>query len=560
MEMENNVSPATALLLKKRAEALAGGGAKRIDGQHKKGKLTARERIAILLDPGTFQEIDMFVTTRATDFGLDEKKFPGDGVVTGFGTIDGRLVYVYAQDFTILGGSLGEMCGRKISKIMDMAVEAGAPVIALNDSGGARIQEGVLSLSGYGDIFLRNVNISGVVPQIAAILGPCAGGAVYSPAIMDFIFMVRNTSHMFITGPEVIKAVTNEDVTFDDLGSARVHTEISGVSHFSLDNDEECLASIRKLISYIPSNNMENPPVVPTADDPHRMDPDLESLVPDNPNKPYDVHEIINRIVDDADFFEVQSDRSRNLVVGFARINGRTVGIIANNPKELAGVLDIDSSVKGARFVRFCDAFNIPLIVLQDVPGFLPGVDQETGGIIRHGAKLLYAFAEATVPRITVILRKSYGGAYLVMNSKHLGADLVLAWPTAEVAVMGPQGAINIIFRNELIAARKEAVIAAMGWDAAQVETDRAGNFTCGGASPSEQANAAGLASEEEKRQELIAQYKEKFANPYLPAQYGFIDEVIIPAETRSKLVVALEALAGKRKNKPARKHGNIPL
>ncbi|PKK90163.1 MAG: methylmalonyl-CoA carboxyltransferase [Candidatus Wallbacteria bacterium HGW-Wallbacteria-1] len=560
METENNVSPATALLLKKRAEALAGGGARRIDGQHKKGKLTARERIAILLDPGTFQEIDMFVTTRATDFGLDEKRYPGDGVVCGFGTIDGRLAYVYAQDFTILGGSLGEMCGRKISKIMDMAVSAGAPVIALNDSGGARIQEGVLSLSGYGDIFLRNVEMSGVVPQIAAILGPCAGGAVYSPAIMDFIFMVRNTSHMFITGPEVIKAVTNEDVTFDDLGSARVHTEISGVSHFSVANDEECLAAIRKLISFIPSNNMENPPVVETRDDPGRTDNELESFVPENPNKPYDVHDIIGRVVDDGDFFEVQGDRSRNLVVGFGRFNGRSVGVVANNPKELAGVLDIDSAVKGARFVRFCDAFNIPLVVFQDVPGFLPGVDQETGGIIRHGAKLLYAFAEATVPKITVILRKSYGGAYLVMNSKHLGADLVLAWPTAEVAVMGPQGAINIIFRGELAEARKSAIISSMGWDPAKVEADRAGNLTCNGAAPGEEAMTKGVEAEEEKRQELIASYKEKFANPYLPAQYGFIDEVIIPAETRQKLIIALEALSGKRKNKPARKHGNIPL
>lgn len=556
MERESTLE----VLRKKRAAALEGGGEKRIQDQHRKGKLTARERISILLDPGSFQEIDMFVTTRCNDFGLGEKKFPGDGVVVGFGAIDGRLVYVYAQDFTVMGGSLGEMCGRKISKVMDMATRAGAPIIALNDSGGARIQEGVLSLSGYGEIFLRNVEMSGVVPQIAAILGPCAGGAVYSPAIMDFIFMVKNTSHMFITGPEVIKAVTNETVTFDDLGSARVHTELSGVAHFSVENDEDCLMKIRKLISYIPSNNLENPPVIPTKDDPLREDSGLDSLVPENPNKPYDVREIIARIFDDDDFFEIQAERSRNIVIGFTRLNGRSVGIVANNPKELAGVLDIDSSVKAARFVRFCDAFNIPLVVLQDVPGFLPGLTQEIGGIIRHGAKLMYAFAEATVPRITVILRKSYGGAYLVMNSKHLGADLVYAWPTAEIAVMGPQGAINIIFRNDLMEAQKHGICEALGWDPARVEVSKAGEVTMEGKKPGDIALKAGNEAMDRRREELIEDYKRKFANPYLPAEYGFIDEVIAPSQTRAKLSAALDSLAGKRTVKPSRKHGNIPL
>lgn len=547
-------------LNKRRAAALVGGGQKRIDAQHKKGKLTARERIAILLDPGTFQELDMFARSRNTDFGLSAKVLPGDGVVTGFGAIDGRLVYVYAQDFTVMGGSLGEMCGRKITKIMDMAIAAGAPIIALNDSGGARIQEGVLSLSGYGDIFLKNVESSGVVPQIAAILGPCAGGAVYSPAIMDFIFMVKNTSHMFITGPEVVKTVTNENVTFDDLGSAAIHTEMSGVAHFSSENDEDCLSNIRRLISYIPSNNLEDPPRIDADDDPSRMDLELDSIVPISPNKPYDVREIIQGVFDNREFFEVQAERSKNIIVGLARLNGRSIGIVANNPCELAGVLDINSSVKAARFVRFCDAFNIPLVVFQDVPGFLPGLGQETGGIIRHGAKLLYAFAEATVPKFTVILRKSYGGAYLVMNSHHLGADLVFAWPTAEVAVMGPQGAINVIFRRDLLEVKCKVICEKMGWNISEVEIDRSGMPSKGDKKPDETAINAGEEALEAKRQELIADYKEKFANPFLPAEHGFIDEIILPHETRPRLINALEALSGKRKNKPSRKHGNIPL
>jgi acetyl-CoA carboxylase carboxyltransferase component len=547
-------------LNKRRAAALLGGGLKRIDAQHKKGKLTARERIAILLDPGTFQELDMFAKSRNTDFGLADKVLPGDGVITGFGAIDGRLVYVYAQDFTVMGGSLGEMCGRKITKIMDMATAAGAPVIALNDSGGARIQEGVLSLSGYGDIFLKNVETSGVIPQIAAILGPCAGGAVYSPAIMDFIFMVKNTSHMFITGPEVVKTVTNENVTFDDLGSAAIHTELSGVAHFSAENDEDCLANIRRLISYIPSNNLEDPPRLTPDDNPLRMDPELDELVPVSPNKPYEVRDIIHRIFDNSEFFEVQKDRAKNIIVGFARLNGRSVGIVANNPKELAGVLDIDSSVKAARFVRFCDAFNIPLVVFQDVPGFLPGLGQETGGIIRHGAKLLYAFAEASVPKFTVILRKSYGGAYLVMNSHHLGADLVFAWPSAEVAVMGPQGAINVIFRKDLLDARAAEICRVMEWNITDTQPDRSGTPLLNGLEPDKKAIEAGDKALEDKRQELIQDYKDKFANPFLPAEHGFIDEVILPHETRPRLINALEALSGKRKIKPSRKHGNIPL
>lgn len=503
-----------------RAEALAGGGPERVAQQHAKGKLTARERLDLLLDKGSFREIDPFVTTRVTDFGLAERRYLGDGVVTGWGTIDGRLVYVYAQDFTVLGGSLGEGHARKIVKILDMALKNGAPVIGLNDSGGARIQEGVLSLGGFADIFLRNVMLSGVVPQISAILGPCAGGAVYSPALTDFIFMVRGTSYMFITGPDVVKAVTHEEVTFEQLGGADVHTTISGVAHFAADTEADLFFMIRKLLSYLPSNNMEDPPYVPNDDDPLRMEERLNTIVPDNPARPYDIKEVIRLIVDNGDFFEVQPDYAPNIVIGFARLRGHSVGIVANQPAVLAGVLDIKASEKAARFVRFCDAFNVPIITFEDVPGFMPGVAQEHGGIIKAGAKLLYAYAEATVPKITVITRKAYGGAYCVMNSRHLRADLVLAWPTAELAVMGPEGAVNIIFRREIAE------------------------------SPDPEA----------RRAALVAEYRAKFANPYMAASYGFVDDVIEPKETRPRLINALEMLANKRDQNPPKKHGNIPL
>jgi len=497
-----------------------GGGKERIEAQHKRGKLTARERIDLLLDDGTFVELDPFVTHRCTDFGMDKKIILGDGVVTGYGTIDGRPVFVFSHDFTVFGGSLGEMFAKKVCKVMDLAMKAGAPIIGLNDCGGARIQEGVASLAGYGDIFFKNVVSSGVIPQVSAIMGPCAGGAVYSPALTDFVVMVQETSHMFITGPDVIKAVIGQEVTFEDLGGALVHGQTSGVAHFTAANEEDGVEIIKKLLSYLPSNNMEDPPVVETGDDPNRIDEDLKAIIPDDPDKPYDIKEIILSVVDNSDFFEVQPLWAPNIVIGFARLNGRTVGIIANQPKFFAGALDINSSVKAARFIRFCDAFNIPVITFVDVPGFMPGVDQEHGGIIRHGSKLLYAYCEATVPKITVIVRKAYGGAYDVLGSKHSGGDLNYAWPTAEIAVMGPQGAINIIFRREIAKAKDP----------------------------------------EKKRAELTAEYRSKFANPYVTAQKAYIDDIIEPAETRPKLITALEMLVTKRERRPPKKHANIPL
>lgn len=507
-------------LLEERERALKGGGEKRIEEQHRKGKLTARERIDILLDEGSFEEIGMFVQHRSTDFGLEKQKYLGDGVVTGRGTIDGRQVLVFSQDFTIFGGSLSEAHAEKICRIMDMALKIGVPVIGLNDSGGARIQEGVMSLGGYADIFLRNTLASGVVPQISAVLGPCAGGAVYSPAITDFVFMVKNTSYMFVTGPNVVKTVTHEDVTFEELGGAMTHATKSGVAHFACENEVDCLQSIRKLLGYIPLNNIDDPPRKATSDDPQRMDASLDTLVPENPNKPYDMKEVIDKIVDDGIFFEVQELYAQNLIVGFARLGGMSVGVVANQPSVLAGVLDIDASLKGARFVRFCDAFNIPLVVFEDVPGFLPGTDQEWRGIIKNGAKLLYAFCEATVPRLTVITRKAYGGAYDVMNSKHIRGDVNLAWPSAEIAVMGPKGAVEIIFRKEIDQA---------------VDKDKA-------------------------TEQKVNEYREKFANPYIAADRGFIDEVIIPSETRPKLIKALRFLDNKVDSNPKKKHGNIPL
>ena len=503
-----------------REKAKLGGGKERIEAQHAKGKLTARERIELLLDPDSFVEIDPFVVHRCTEFGMAEKKILGDGVVTGYGTIDGRPVFVFSQDFTVFGGSLGEMFAKKVCKIMDLAMKVGAPVIGLNDSGGARIQEGVASLAGYGDIFFRNVLASGVIPQISAIMGPCAGGAVYSPALTDFIIMVEKTSHMFITGPNVIKAVLGQEVTFEELGGALVHNQKSGVAHFMVKSEEECMQLIRTLLSYLPSNNMEDPPVVDTGDDPNRMDAELAEIIPDDPDKPYDVKEVIHHVVDNGEFLEVQPLWAPNIVIGFARLNGRTVGIVANQPLYYAGALDINSSIKAGRFVRFCDAFNIPIVTFVDVPGFLPGIDQEHGGIIRNGAKLLYAYCEATVPKITVILRKAYGGAYDVMGSKHSGADINLAWPTAEIAVMGAEGAINIIFRKELAKAKDP----------------------------------------EKRRMELVAEYRRKFANPYVAAEKGYIDDVIEPTETRPRLISALEMLVTKRESRPAKKHANIPL
>ncbi len=501
-------------------QALVGGGAGRIEAQHRKGKLTARERLDLLLDPGTFQELDMFALHRTTDFGLAEQKFLGDGVVTGYGKIDGRLVYVFSQDFTVFGGSLSEAHAEKICKVMDLAMKNGAPIIGLNDSGGARIQEGVVSLGAYADIFLRNTLASGVVPQLSAIMGPCAGGAVYSPAITDFIFMVEGTSHMFVTGPNVLKTVTHEDVTFEELGGSTVHNATSGVAHFAMPSEAECLLSMRTLLSYLPSNNMDDPPVLETDDPVTRADETLDDIIPDNPNRPYDMKDVIRRIVDRGSFFEVQEQWAQNIIVGFARLNGRTVGIVAQQPAVLAGVLDINSSDKAARFVRFCDCFNIPIVTLEDVPGFLPGVGQEHGGIIRHGAKLLYAYCEATVPKVTVITRKAYGGAYDVMSSKHVRGDINYAWPTAEIAVMGVDGAVNIIFKDEI---------------------ERAENS-------------------EARRQELVAYYQEKFANPYIAAARGYVDEVIEPRHTREKLIVALDMLKNKRDNNPPKKHGNIPL
>ena len=503
-----------------RDQARQAGGADRVEKQHKQGKLTARERIDLLLDSGSFRELDMFVQHRATDFGMADKKYLSDSVVTGWGTIEGRLVYVFSQDFTVFGGSLSQVHAQKICKVMDLAMKNGAPVIGLNDSGGARIQEGVVSLGGYADIFLRNTLASGVVPQISAVMGPCAGGAVYSPALTDFIFMVKNTSYMFITGPDVVKAVTHEDVTFEELGGAIVHNSKSGVAHFASDSEADCLYMIRQLLGYLPQNNMEDSPFVATQDDALRMEEALNSIVPDNPNKPYDMKEVIGLIVDDGTFLEVQEHFAMNIVVGFARLGGHSIGIVAQQPQVLAGVLDIDSSEKAARFIRFCDSFNIPLITFEDVPGFLPGLSQEHGGIIRSGAKLLYAYCEATVPKITVITRKAYGGAYDVMNSKHIRGDLNLAWPTAEIAVMGPDGAVNIIFRKEI--AEAEDPVA--------------------------------------KKAELVAMYREKFANPYVAAEWGYIDDVIEPKETRPRLINALEMLQNKRDSNPPKKHGNIPL
>ncbi len=503
-----------------REQARLGGGPDRIARQHAKGKLTARERLELLLDKGSFRELDMFVTHRFSDFGLDKQRYLGDGVVTGYGTINGRLVFVYAQDFTVLGGSLGEAHAQKICKIMDLAMKNGAPVIGISDSGGARIQEGVVSLAGYADIFLRNTLASGVIPQISLIMGPAAGGAVYSPALTDFVIMVKNTSYMFITGPEVVKAVTHEEVTFEELGGAWVHATKSGVAHFAAENEEDAIFLAQQLLSYLPQNNMEDPPMRPTSDDPLREDPELDHIVPDNPNKPYDMKEVIRRVVDDGIFFEVHEHFAQNIIVGFAHLGGMVVGIVANQPAVLAGVLDIDASVKAARFVRFCDAFNIPLVTFVDVPGFMPGTHQEHGGIIRHGAKLIYAYAEATVPKVTVITRKAYGGAYDVMSSKHLRGDINFAWPTAEIAVMGPEGAVNIIFRRQIA-------------EAADPDAERA---------------------------RLVAEYRAKFANPYVAASRGFVDDVIEPRTTRPRLINALEMLRNKRDTNPPKKHGNIPL
>src|SRR5437867_9264552 len=498
----------------------AGGGEERVKRQHEQGKLLARERLDILLDHGSFVEMDRLRTHDCTEFGMEEKKIPGDAVVTGYGAIDGRLVYVYAQDFTVFGGSLSGVVAEKICKIMDLSLKNGAPIIGINDSGGARIQEGVGSLAGYADIFLKNVLASGVVPQISAIMGPCAGGAVYSPAITDFVFMVRNTSYMFVTGPDVIRAVTHEAVSAEELGGATTHSTTSGVAHFGADSEEECLALIRELTTFLPQNNLEDPPLRPTQDPVDRRDESLQTIVPDQPNKPYDMHAIIRTVLDDRYFFEVQAAFAPNIIVGFGRLGGRPVGIVANQPAHLAGCLDINASLKAARFVRFCDCFNIPLVTFEDVPGFLPGTAQEFGGIIKHGAKLLYAFCEATVPKLTVITRKAYGGAYCVMSSKHVRGDANFAYPTAEIAVMGPDGAVNILYRRE-----------------------------------TEQATDAAAFKEEKTRE-----YREKFANPYVAAERGYIDEVIEPKDTRARLCAALEILRTKRDSNPPRKHGNIPL
>jgi acetyl-CoA carboxylase carboxyltransferase component len=507
-------------LAARRARVEDGGGADRIARQHAAGKLTARERLAELLDPGTFVELDRFVTHRATAFGMDRVEAPADGVVTGYGAIHGRLAYVFSQDFTVLGGSLGEGHAAKICKIMDLALRNGAPVVGLNDSGGARIQEGVVSLGGYAEIFLRNTLASGVVPQISAIMGPCAGGAVYSPAITDFTVMVQGTSYMFVTGPQVVKAVTHEDVTFEELGGATVHAGVSGLAHFIAENDPDALRVIRRLLAYLPLNNQDDPPRTPCTDPPDRMDAGLDAVVPDDPHRPYDMHEVIRRVVDGGEFLEVHRHFAQNLIIGLARLDGRPVGLVAQQPAVLAGTLDINSSVKGARFVRFCDAFNIPLVTFVDVPGFMPGTAQEHGGIIKHGAKLLFAYCEATVPKLAVITRKAYGGAYDVMSSKHIRGDLNLAWPTAEIAVMGPEGAIDIIFRREL----------------------------------------AGAGDREEARVRLAAEYRQRFANPYVAAARGYVDDIIEPHETRPRLISALRMLAGKRDRNPPKKHGNIPL
>jgi propionyl-CoA carboxylase beta chain len=500
--------------------ALVGGGETRIKKQHEAGKLTARERVDLLLDAGSFVETGRFVLHRATDFGMDSQKIPGDGVVTGYGTVDGRKVFVFAQDFTVFGGSLSGAYAKKICDVMETAMKVGAPIIGLNDSGGARIQEGVESLAGYADIFLRNTLASGLIPQISAVMGPCAGGAVYSPAITDFVLMVENTSYMFITGPEVIRAVTHEEVTKEDLGGAHTHASKSGVCHLTSPDDKTCIAQIRALLSFLPGNNQEDPPVRVSADPPLREVPALDTMIPVESNRPYDVKDVIRAVVDEADLFEIAAEYASNIVVGFARIGGRVVGVVANQPQVLAGVLDIDASMKAARFVRFCDCFNIPLVTLVDVPGFLPGTDQEYGGIIKHGAKLLFAFAEATVPKVTVILRKAYGGAYDVMASKHIRADMNYAFPTAEIAVMGPEGAVNIVHKNEIARAPNPA----------------------------------------KARADFVLEYKEKFANPYKAAELGFVDEVIYPRMLRARLSRALEMLKEKRDENPHKKHSNIPL
>lgn len=508
------------ILAKKNAEALLGGGEKRIAQQHKKGKLHARERIQLLMDEGSFEEIGKFVMHRCKDFGLDKEYYLGDGVVTGYGTINGRLVYVFAQDFTVFGGALSETHAEKICKIMDLAMKNGAPLIGLNDSGGARIQEGVMSLAGYADIFYRNTLASGVIPQISAVMGPCAGGAVYSPAITDFILMVENTSYMFVTGPNVVKTVTHEEVTSEELGGASTHSTKSGVTHFSCANEIDCINHIKQLLSYIPQNCEDEPPMLSYESESDEKRPSLNDLIPANPNQPYDIREVIEGIIDENSFFEVHKNFADNIVVGFARLAGRSIGIVANQPAVLAGVLDINASIKAARFVRFCDCFNVPLLVLEDVPGFLPGTDQEWHGIITHGAKLLYAFCEATVPRVTVITRKAYGGAYDVMNSKHIGADMNYAWPTAEIAVMGAKGAAEIIFKKEIAEAEDK----------------------------------------EAKLQEKVDEYTNKFANPYRAAHRGYIDEVILPENTRQKLMRAFKMLENKVATLPKKKHGNIPL
>ncbi len=516
MTMEDRIEE----LRERREEARKGGGEERIESQHEKGKMTARERIDYFLDDGTFHEFDQFRTHRNHKFGMEENQIPGDGVVTGYGEVNGRKVFVFAHDFTVFGGSLGEVFAEKVCKVMDKAMDVGAPVVGLNDSAGARIQEGVASLGGFAEIFRRNTEASGVIPQISSIMGPCAGGAVYSPAITDFTFMVKDTSHMFITGPDVIETVTGEEVSFEELGGAVTHTSTSGVAHFAEESEEDALDNIRRLLSYLPQNNVEDPPRVEPWDDPERADEELEEIVPNAPRKPYDMKNVIERVVDEGSFFEVQENFAKNIVVGFARLDGRSVGVVANNPRVNAGTLDIESSQKGARFVRFCDSFNIPIVTFEDVPGFMPGTDQEHNGIIRHGAKLLYAFSEATVPLLTVITRKAYGGAYCVMSSKHIGGDVNYAWPTAEIAVMGPKGAVNVLYREELEEAQDP----------------------------------------DARRQELIDEYREEFANPYTAADRGFIDDVIEPTETRERLINDLEMLSGKRESLPEKKHGNIPI
>ena len=520
-----NLEEKNAELKKRNHLAEEGGGAERRERQHKEGKMSARERIEFLLDEGSFEETDKLITHRCNDFGMSEQKYYGDGFITGYGRIEGRLVYVFAQDFTVFGGSLSETNAGKIVKIMDLAAKMGAPVIGLNDSGGARIQEGVASLAGYADIFLRNTLYSGVVPQISAIMGPCAGGAVYSPAITDFVLMVDKTSYMFITGPDVIKTVTHEEVTKEQLGGAMTHNETSGVAHFLAHDDAECLSMVRELLSFMPSNNLDDPPRKPCTDPADRADAALDKIVPAQSNLPYDMKDVIHGVVDDGYFFEVQEHYAKNMVVGFARLDGRSVGIVANQPAMLAGTLDINASIKGARFVRFCDCFNIPLVTFEDVPGFLPGTAQEDGGIIKHGAKLLFAFAEATVPKVTVITRKAYGGAYCVMSSKHIRTDVNYAWPTAEIAVMGPEGAVDIVYKREL-----------------------------------EAAAGSGVENREAVRQKKIEEFRDRFASPYVAADRGFVDAIIQPRETRKKLIQALAMLENKRDKNPPKKHGNIPL